>query len=564
MGFFRRRETREIHDQMETNQATVMDVDGLLSAMRESDSISVNDAMQVPCFASCVSFLSSTVAMLPIKLYREGEGETAEVTDDPRVRFLNDESGDVLDSFQMKSAFVSDYLVYGNGYIYIDMSGNKVKGLYYVDARNVSYRINSDPIFKSASYMVQGKKYPTYRFISLLRKSKNGVTGTGIFDEGKETLATAYNTKIYQHYNILNGGNKNGLLQTKSKLTQDALDILTEKWRQFRNNKNKKPMVLNEGLEFKEISATSVEMQLNEHIKTNNEEICLLFGLAPEIISGKADADSFSDGVRTAVQPILEALQCALNRCLLLEEEKEKMYFAFDTTELLKGDILKRYQAYQIALASNFMQIDEVRYKEDLPKLGFNYVKLGLSDVLLDIKGKTVYTPNTNQTAKIGAQGLKNEENSGIIEEAEEKRYNDKHDPKTGKFASKDGGNLPTSSQEGPSPTGANEFEVKGFVNKQKLNNHWKDHGEEYKKEGIITTKEAYEKRALQLIESPVGGSIKGHIDKDGHVVRYDEKTNDFVKGNPKKGIFTMYKPKESGVYYDRQKKEDIKHGGRE
>ena len=92
------------------------------------------------------------------------------------------------------------------------------------------------------------------------------------------------------------------------------------------------------------------------------------------------------------------------------------MYFAFDTTELLKGDMLKRYQAYQIALQSNFMQIDEVRYKEDLPKLGFNYVKLGLQDVLLDVKSGTVYTPNTNQTSKIGEEILQNKGESGIIE----------------------------------------------------------------------------------------------------------------------------------------------------
>ena len=98
-------------------------------------------------------------------------------------------------------------------------------------------------------------------------------------------------------------------------------------------------MVLNDGLEFKETTSTSVEMQLNENIQTNNEEICSLFGLAPEVISGKATAEQFANAVRTAVQPILESLQCALNRNLLLESEKGKMYFAFDTTELLKGGI---------------------------------------------------------------------------------------------------------------------------------------------------------------------------------------------------------------------------------
>lgn len=438
MGFFKRKETRAEEQISEEKNSRIIVAEELLAAMRNNDTVTVADALQVPCFASCISLLSSTVAMLPIKLYCEGEGETKEKPDDKRVKLLNDETGDLLDSFQMKAAFIADYLIYGNGYIYIDRYRNNIVGLYYVRAGDVSYCISPDPIFKSAVYMINGKQYDHFRLLSLLRKSQNGVYGTGIFEEGKEALATAYNTKVFQHYSVLNGGNKSGFLQSKSKLSEPAMDVLKEKWKLFRTNKNKEPMVLNEGLEFKETTSTSVEMQLNENIQTNNEEICLLFGLAPEVISGKATAEQFANAVRTAVQPILESFQCALNRNLLLESEKGKMYFAFDTTELLKGDMLKRYQAYQIALQSNFMQIDEVRYKEDLPKLGFNYVKLGLQDVLLDVKSGTVYTPNTNQTAKIGAEVLKNGVDSGIIEEEEEKekRFNPNHDPTNGRFTS--------------------------------------------------------------------------------------------------------------------------------
>lgn len=435
MGLFKRKEIRSEEAAPEENSRIIV-AEELLAAMRNNDTITVADALEVPCFSSCVSFLSSTAAMLPIKLYREGEGETKEVTDDIRVKLLNDETGDLLDSFQMKAAFISDYLVHGNGYIYIDRYRNRIEGLYYVKAGDVSYSLSPDPVFKSAVYMINGKQYDHFRILSLLRKSQNGVYGRGIFEEGKEALSTAYNTKVFQHYSVLNGGNKSGILQSQKKLSPDAMDVLKEKWRLFRTNKNKDPLVLNEGLEFKETSATSVEMQLNENIKTNNEEICMLFGLSPEIISGRATAEQFADAVRTAVQPILESFQCALNRNLLLESEKGKMYFAFDTTELLKGDMLKRYQAYQIALQSNFMQIDEVRYKEDLPKLGFNYVKLDLSDVLLDVKSGTVYTPNTNQTAKIGEQVLQNGVKSDIIDNAEEKRYNHNHDPRDGRFTS--------------------------------------------------------------------------------------------------------------------------------
>ena len=40
-----------------------------------------------------------------------------------------------------------------------------------------------------------------------------------------------------------------------------------------------------------------------------------------------------------------------------------------------------------------------MRYKEDMPPLGLDFITLGLNDVLYDVKRHTVYTPNTNQWA---------------------------------------------------------------------------------------------------------------------------------------------------------------------
>ena len=78
---------------------------------------------------------------------------------------------------------------------------------------------------------------------------------------------------------------------------------------------------------------------------------------------------------------------------MLLKSKRYKHYFAFDTTELLKRNI----QAYQIGLANNFLQADEVRYKEELKSLGFTFIRLDLQDVLLNTKTNTIYTLNTIQ-----------------------------------------------------------------------------------------------------------------------------------------------------------------------
>ena len=114
------------------------------------------------------------------------------------------------------------------------------------------------------------------------------------------------------------------------------------------------------------------------------------------------------------------------------------------------------------------------------------------------------------------------------------------------------------------SAKGRNEFTVKGFKNKQALNNHWKNgrtHRNEYMQDGI-TTPEQYQARALELVQSPADGKkILGYKNSLGQIIRYDVDKNDFAKGNPQKGVFTMFKPGDGRDYYERElKKEGIEN----
>ena len=176
------------------------------------------------------------------------------------------------------------------------------------------------------------------------------------------------------------------------------------------SNADKEPfVVLNQGLSFKEISDTAVEMQLNENKETNAVELAKLFHVSPEALSGKSGADVVEGLAKMAAIPLMTVIQCALNRDMLRESEKHAehpLYWAFDTKELLKGDMKTRFDAYKVALESNFMQIDEVRYQEDLAPLGLSWIRLGLQDVLYDPKTKRIYTPNTGQVSVMGEQTL--------------------------------------------------------------------------------------------------------------------------------------------------------------
>lgn len=358
-----------------------------------SGQVSKESALNIPALSSGVDIISDVVASLPIKLYKESNGKVEELID-KRVALINDETGDTLDGFQFKKALVTDFLLEGNGYAYINRRRNEVISLHYVEANQLSVLINSDPIFKDYNILVNGRTYLDYEFVKIARKSKNGVTGKGIIQEHNKVLSIAYNTLVFEDLLVQTGGNKKGFLKAQNKLSDDAIRSLKEAWKNLYSNNSENVVVLNNGLDFAEASSTSVEMQLNERKITINNEINTILRMP----SGKIDEES----IKNCILPILKAIETALNKDLLLPSEKERsFYFAFDTKEFLKGDIEKRFKAYEIAVKNGFMQLDEVRFEEDLEPFGLDFIKLGLQDVLYNPRTKQIYTPNTDKTSSI-------------------------------------------------------------------------------------------------------------------------------------------------------------------
>lgn len=377
-------------------------LDSLLSAFVGTTAITAKEALEIPAVSACVELISNTVAIIPIKLYKEVAGEVEEITDN-RVFLLNDETGDLLNSFQMRKAWVTDYLLNGAGYIYINKELNSVKSLHYVEKSKISVVQNSDPIFKMVDIYINGQVYKDFELLKITKNTVNGVQGRGIIESNQSLLAVSYNTLKMEERLVKKGGNKNGFLKTPKKLSDDAKKELKNAWTRLYSNNNDDSMVLlQDGLDFQEASNTLVEMQLNENKRTNDEQIYNLFNVPVEILKGSANDEQKNNFIQNCIMPILKAIEATLNKDLLLEEEKRSLfYFAFDTKELLKGDIEKRFNAYKTAIETNIMQIDEVRYELDLKPLGFNFIKLGLQDVLLNPKTGEVYTPNTNASVNL-------------------------------------------------------------------------------------------------------------------------------------------------------------------
>lgn len=373
--------------------------DVLLQSLLTGKDITRESAMSVPAVAEAIDRIANVVGMLPVRLYQESSAgderrKVTEIHGDLRVQLLNTDPGDTFDAFQLKKQIATDYLIDRGAWTYIEKKAGQVVSLRHVEPSVVSPWKNQDPIFKTATYLVNGKRYQTFDFIIMLRNSRDGIDGTSAVSQVQSALAAAVESIAFELGLVRKGGSKKGFLQAAKNLDDKAMNKLRAAWKKLYSNDEENIVILNNGVEFKEASATSVEMQLNERKKQLAAELAGIFHVS----------DDYDKTIKEGVMPVINAFEAAISRNLLTELEKEAgFYFAFDTKEITKGNIKDRYEAYAIAAKSGFLTKNEIRYEEDRdPIEGLDVIAMGLGDVLYDTKTQEYYTPNTGDTKKMG------------------------------------------------------------------------------------------------------------------------------------------------------------------
>lgn len=385
----------------EDNQQESYNANSLLESILRGETLTKEKAMSIPAFSSSVDIISNSVAILPIKLYKKtidknGKENIEEVKDDIRIKLLNQDPKDTLDSFQLKKAITRDYLIDKGAYIFVEKKRNIFKSLRYVHPSYVSYIKNEDPIFKDGKYLINGKEYELYEFITILRNTTNGIESSSLVEELSKSLETAVKTIMYELGIAKKGGGKKGFIKSEKPLSDEAMKSLRRAWNRFYDENADNVVILNKDMDFKESSNSASELQLNERKQTLASEIKDIFHIS----------DNYDETIKYAVIPIISAIECALNKNFLLEKEKEVFYFAFDTKKITRGSLKERYEAYKLAIETGWLGINEIRKEEDYSSLeGLDVIKMNLANVFYDMKNQKIYTPNTGTIVDLNKNG---------------------------------------------------------------------------------------------------------------------------------------------------------------
>ena len=205
-----------------------------------------------------------------------------------------------------------------------------------------------------------GKPYNDFDFITLAN-STDGVTFSGLVNQNKTLLESAMYMLSNNKVSAKNSNAPKGIIESDIPLGLEELDSLKSSWRKF----------VNSGI---------------------------------ELINGTASEEQEKAFIRAKLIPLLDKIIEEYNRVLLLESEKDSMFFAFDLTEISKDASMKdRMEGYAVALKNNIMDINTVRELENLPRIPNldNVLKMNLSDVLFNVSNGNSMILNLGKTVDL-------------------------------------------------------------------------------------------------------------------------------------------------------------------
>ena len=385
MGLFSRLRGKP---KIETKSASADALDELLKsillfggATNSGTHVSPETAMRCASVYACVRVLSEDVSQLPFNICQHRrDGGSDVLYDHPLYRLVHNAPNDWQTSFEFREMMMGHLLLRGNAYAFINWigRGESARVAELLPLHPDSVAVNQKPDFSLWYNVTLGDKVktnvPASNILHLRGLSLNGYQGLTPIGYMRESIGLALATEKFGAQLFKNGARPGGLLKHPGKISKEAAARLKEAWTEAYTGDNAhKTAVLEEGMEWQSIGLTSEDSQFLETRRFQRSEIAAIFRVPPHKI-GDLDRATFSniehqsmEYVSSSLMPWLVRFEQSYWRDLLTRAEQNRgLYFNFVPEGLLRGDLLARYQAYQMGITNGILNPNEARAKENM------------------------------------------------------------------------------------------------------------------------------------------------------------------------------------------------------
>ncbi len=352
---------------------------------------------------ACVNLLAGTIASLPLMVYRtNSRGERTLARDHPLFRILHDSPNydqTATDFWEYSSASIE---LWGNSYAAIERNGGgRVAALTPLRPDSVSVRRLENGNLEYRWTMDGENHVGSDRAILHIRGfGGDPLGGMSTLHFGRHAFGLARAIDRAAAGTFSNGMIAQTALTFERWLTDEQRNLaetkLSEKYIGAKNSG--RPIILEGGTKIDVLSIKPEDAQMLESRGFSVEEVCRFFGVPPFMVGHTQKVTSFGSGLEQQVLGFqkftlrrrLKRIEQALEKQLLTPAERAAgLTIEFNLEGLLRGDSTARAAFYQSALANGWMTINEVREKENLPRVeGGDVPRMQMQNVPITEAGK--------------------------------------------------------------------------------------------------------------------------------------------------------------------------------
>jgi HK97 family phage portal protein len=341
-------------------------------------------ALECTAVAAALRIRVETLGSLGLFLYQRGANdERSRAAEHPLYALLHDRPNPWTSAAAFVMQLETDVITEGAGYAFANRVDGRIVELIRLDPLAVVEKCDAATTEPYYDVTLSGGAVRRYGWQDILHirgsidfANRSGARPLSALRQARQAIGLAIALEGHAARLLGNGARPSGALTTGGKRLDDvAYKRLQKSWRGAHSGDNAGgTAILEDGMDFKAITFSSVDLQFGEMRIFQSVEIGRALGVPPPMIFELGRA-TFANTEEMTQSFLTFSL---LGRCklwegaiarLLTAEEQVKFYPEFEVDSLVKADLAARYAAFALACGGPFLTANEARGTDNWPSI---------------------------------------------------------------------------------------------------------------------------------------------------------------------------------------------------